>query len=61
MEALTTPSWRKASYSDNGGNCVEVAGHNSHVLVRDTQNRAGAALKFTPTAWRSFADQLKRS
>jgi Domain of unknown function (DUF397) len=61
MEAMTTPSWRKASYSDNGGNCVEVAGHHSHVLVRDTQNRTGAALKFTPTAWRSFAGQLKQS
>jgi Domain of unknown function (DUF397) len=61
MEAMTTPSWRKASYSDNGGNCVEVADHNSQVLVRDTQDRAGEALKFTPTAWRTFASQLKRS
>jgi hypothetical protein len=61
MEEMTTPSWRKASYSDNGGNCVEVAGHSSHVLVRDTKNRASAALKFTPTAWRTFADQLKQS
>jgi hypothetical protein len=61
MEAMTTSSWRKASYSDNGGNCVEVAGHNGNILVRDTQNRAGAALKFTPTAWRTFAGQLKRS
>jgi hypothetical protein len=61
MEAMTTPSWRKASYSDNGGNCVEVARHNRHILVRDTQNRARAALKVTPTAWRTFADQLKRS
>jgi hypothetical protein len=61
MEAMTTPSWRKASYSDNGGNCVEVAGHDSHILIRDTKNRVGATLKFTPTAWRSFADQIKRS
>lgn len=58
---MTTPSWRKASYSDNGGNCVEVAGHDSNILIRDTQNRAGATLTFTPTAWRSFADQLKQS
>jgi hypothetical protein len=60
MEAMTTPSWRKASYSDNGGNCVEIAGDDSDVLVRDTQNRAGAALRFTPTAWRTFAEKLKR-
>jgi hypothetical protein len=44
----------------NGVNCVEVAGHDSHVLVRGTQNRTSAALKFTPTAWRRFAEQLKR-
>ena len=60
MEAMTTPSWRKASYSDNGGNCVEVAPHGSHVLVRDTQDRAGTALTFAPTAWHNFADQLKQ-
>ena len=58
---MTTPSWRKASYSDNGGNCVEVAGHDSYVLVRDTQDRAGVTLAFTPTAWRTFAGQLKQS
>lgn len=55
-------SWRKSSYSGNGGaTCVEVADHGSGVLVRDTQDRTGPVLKFCPDAWRSFAEQVKRS
>src|SRR5712664_2534154 len=55
----TDLKWRKASYSSNGGaECVEVAGHDSRVLVRDTKNRTGPTLRFTPDAWRRFADQV---
>ena len=58
---MIDPRWRKASYSDNGGNCVEVADHDSRVLVRDTQDRTGPMLRFSPAAWRRFAGQVKRS
>ena len=59
MDAL---NWRKASYSaSNGGGCVEVADHASRVLVRDTQDRTGPVLRFTPEAWRRFADLVKRA
>jgi hypothetical protein len=59
MEAID-PRWRKSSFSDNGGNCVEVAGHGNRVLVRDTkQNSTGPVLRFTPGAWRGFAGQVK--
>jgi hypothetical protein len=61
MEAMTDPRWRKASYSDNGGNCVEVGDDAERVLVRDTQDRRGPVLRFTPGAWRRFADRVKRS
>jgi Domain of unknown function (DUF397) len=55
-------AWRKSSYSGgSGGNCVEVADHGSRVLVRDTRDRAGLVLRFSPAAWRRFADQVKRS
>jgi hypothetical protein len=56
-------SWRKSSYSGgSGGNCVEVADHDHHVLVRDTkQDGTGPVLGFSLAAWRRFADQLKRS
>jgi hypothetical protein len=56
--ALTT--WRKSTYSGgNGSNCVEVGGSASVVLVRDTKDRAGAALMFGPNAWRRFAAAIK--
>jgi Domain of unknown function (DUF397) len=52
--------WIKSSRSAQG-NCVEVAGHSSRVLVRDTQDRSGSVLQFSPTAWRWFAERVKRS
>ena len=60
MEAVDL-RWRTASYSDNGGNCVEVAGDAGRVLVRDTKDRRGLVLRFTPGAWRRFAGRVKRS
>jgi hypothetical protein len=59
MEAMTDPRWRKSSYSDNGGNCAEAGSTPRGVLVRDTQDRRGPVLAFTPDAWRRFADQVK--
>jgi len=54
--------WRKSTYSSsNGGNCVEVADHDHRVIVRDTNDRTGPVLRFTPAEWRIFANQLKRS
>jgi hypothetical protein len=54
--------WRKSSYSGgSGGNCVEVRGDTGRVLVRDTKDRNGPVLPFTPEAWRRFADSAKRS
>ena len=61
MEAIIDPRWRKASYSDNGGNCVEVGETRRDVLVRDTQDHAGPMLRFPPDAWRRFADRVKHS
>jgi hypothetical protein len=55
-------NWRKSSYSgQSGGNCVEIADSDSRVLVRDTKNRASVVLRFSPAAWRRFAEQVKRS
>jgi hypothetical protein len=53
-------TWRKSTYSaDNGGNCVEVGAGGPVVVVRDTKDRAGAALAFGPDAWRRFAATIK--
>jgi hypothetical protein len=59
MEVMTDPRWRKASYSDNGGNCVEVAGAGGAVLIRDTQDRTGPVLGFSMAAWRGFAEKVR--
>jgi hypothetical protein len=57
---VTTTGWRKSSYTtSNGGNCVEVAGQESRVLVRDTKDRTGPMLRFAPDAWHRFAEQVK--
>jgi hypothetical protein len=52
--------WRKSTYSgSNGGGCIEVGSHPGRVFVRDTQDRTGPVLRFTPAAWRRFAGQVK--
>ncbi|MGC4808381.1 DUF397 domain-containing protein [Micromonospora sp. DT233] len=53
---LTGAQWRKSTKSGgNGGDCVEVAGNlPGVVLVRDTKDRSGGMLSFSPAAWRGF-------
>ena len=59
MEDTVDLKWRKSTYSSNGGGeCVEV-GSADRVLVRDTKDRSGPVLRFSPTAWRRFADQVE--
>lgn len=54
--------WRKSSYSGGqGGNCIEVGGLDNRVLVRDSKYTAGPMLRFTPDAWRKFANRVKGS
>lgn len=52
-------AWRKASYSNGSGNCVEAANAASVVLVRDTKTRDGGTLTFSADAWRAFTESLK--
>ncbi|NJP31571.1 DUF397 domain-containing protein [Micromonospora thermarum] len=56
MADLTRARWRTSTRSSsNGGACVEVADNLPDVvLVRDTKDRDGGTLAFTPAAWRSF-------
>ncbi|MCX4472337.1 DUF397 domain-containing protein [Micromonospora sp. NBC_01655] len=53
---LTRVRWRTSTRSgNNGGACVEVADNlPGVVLVRDTKNREGGTLTFSPAAWRGF-------
>jgi hypothetical protein len=53
-------NWRKSSYSTgSGGACVETAGGNGVVLVRDTTNREGLTLPVPALAWAAFTASLR--
>jgi hypothetical protein len=53
---LDRATWRKSTYSGgNGGACVEVADNLSGlVAVRDSKDRTGPVLTFTPAQWAAF-------
>ncbi|SCL59080.1 DUF397 domain-containing protein [Micromonospora peucetia] len=55
------PRWRTSTRStDSGGNCVEVADNlPGAVLVRDSKDRSGPTLTFSPDGWRSFVGVLR--
>jgi hypothetical protein len=51
--------WRKSSYSGaNGGQCVEVASA-AEIMVRDTTDRNGGTLAFSPEAWQTFVNGVR--
>ncbi|SCF27650.1 protein of unknown function (DUF397) [Micromonospora viridifaciens] len=60
MADLTGAQWRTSTRSSsNGGDCVEVADNLPGViLVRDSKDRTGGMLRFTPTAWQAFVGGL---
>lgn len=53
---LSRAAWRKSSYSGgNGGNCVEIAElPDGGRAVRDSKDRSGPVLRFTPDEWAAF-------
>jgi len=52
--------WRKSSHSSGTGNCVEVAGADRLVAIRDTkQGGYGSVLEFSEAAWREFLAATK--
>jgi hypothetical protein len=48
-------AWFKSSYSSGeGGACVEVAACLSTIHVRDSKNKQGPRLAFSPAGWAAF-------
>ncbi|MEV0642839.1 DUF397 domain-containing protein [Streptomyces sp. NPDC050619] len=49
----------KSTYSNTGGECVEVARNVSHAIaVRDSKTPNGPILRLTSKAWTSFTASL---
>jgi hypothetical protein len=56
---LSRATWRKSTYSNNGGSCVEVGdGVPGVVAVRDSKNPGGPALAFTLGQWMAFTSTV---
>lgn len=51
---LTSAPWHISTYSGQGASCVEVAALPDTVAARDSKNRTGPVLTFTPEGWDSF-------
>lgn len=47
-------NFRKSTRSFANGNCVEAGNGPGTVAVRDTADRGGAVLSFTPDEWHAF-------
>jgi hypothetical protein len=56
---LSRAFWRKSSCSGGNGACVEIADTDYGVAVRDSKDRNGPVLIFTPGEWRVFAAGVK--
>ncbi|WP_406168699.1 DUF397 domain-containing protein [Streptomyces sp. NBC_00996] len=47
--------YRKSSYSDDEGECVEIATNiPTTIAIRDSKNPTGPALRIHPTTWTTF-------
>ncbi|MFF0500752.1 DUF397 domain-containing protein [Nocardia aobensis] len=57
---LSGANWFKSTYSGGGQDCIEVAFlAEGPVGVRDSKDRTGPALIFTPTEWDAFTSTVK--
>ncbi|MEU8570284.1 DUF397 domain-containing protein [Streptomyces pathocidini] len=55
-------AWRKSSYSGGSGDdCVEVAACPGTVHVRDSKDKEGPQLAFSPVEWARFVSFARRA
>jgi hypothetical protein len=54
--------WRKSSYSESNGHCLEFARlADGRVGVRDSKAADGRVLRLAPEAWAAFVKELRSS
>lgn len=57
---LSAATWRKSTYSNGSGNCVEVTTVDRVVAVRDSKDPHGPALVFSQVEWADFVSGAHR-
>jgi hypothetical protein len=58
--SLSPAVWRKSTFSNNTGACIEVANlDGGGRAVRDSKNPTGPVLMFTAAEWAAFATGLR--
>lgn len=55
---LSEVAWRKSSRSGMNG-CVEVAFADGRIALRDSKDRKGPVLVFTPQEWEAFVGGVR--
>jgi len=55
-----TTTWRKSRASADQGACVEIAVQGSFVLVRDSNDKNGAVLRFTFGQWLELMGRIRK-
>lgn len=56
---MTSPAWRKSTFSLSVNECVEVAQLDDGRAVRDSKNPDGPVLHFTEREWSAFVAGAK--
>ncbi|WP_436522482.1 DUF397 domain-containing protein [Actinoplanes sp. HUAS TT8] len=52
-------NWKKSTRSNGSDNCVEARTYQGEVQVRDTKDRTGGTLSFSPEAWADFLSGIR--
>lgn len=56
---LTIGGWRKSTYSQPDGHCVEIGFAPGVTGVRDTKDRGGGTLNVPNSTWSAFLSTIK--
>jgi Domain of unknown function (DUF397) len=58
-DAADKTFWYKSSYSNGGGNCIEIARLADGVGVRDSKAKAGPVILVPSSVWSAFIVEVR--
>lgn len=56
---MLSHAWRKSTRTSTNGACVEARLDGDHVEVRDTKDRQGPSLHFSPAGWTALVHGIR--